>query len=197
MTSRGSLTVWAGLSVMAVGLVVALFQGLTIQEVGIPGIASIKFGETQTRGDTDSPRSDGSTSSADSTVESNSTGAAVVDGSWIGTRGGVSVEVTRVENQSGHLRIDAAVTNDTGDAVTIPLFGNAAAVDESGRAYEASAFDSDWPQSVASGQTVRGTIEFEGRYESGRGGTLDLTFATLFGFDAPRGSLSIEGIERP
>jgi hypothetical protein len=42
LAGRG--TTWAGLAVVTAAVVVALVQGLTIQEVGIPGVATIKFG---------------------------------------------------------------------------------------------------------------------------------------------------------
>lgn len=201
MTDRGSSTVWAGLAVVAAVLIIALLQGLTVQEVGIPGIASIKFGEKQNSSNGGSSRQDdpsaiSPSATGGSSEETSSNGSEVVEGSWTGSRGDVLVEVTQVESQNGHLRILASVTNGTGDAITIPLFGNATAVDESGRSYAAAPFDSDWPQTVASGQTVNGMIEFEGRYQPG-GGTLDLNFAILHGFDAPSGSLTVADIARP
>ncbi len=189
---------WMGLAIVAAVLAIALVQGLTIQEVGIPGVASIKFAQRA-----DPNRSDGSSStnwSSPSTstggTTGRSTGSHTVEGSWTGARGDVSVEVTQVEDQGGHLRVRATVINGTNDALTLPLFGNASAVDESHRSYQASPSDSDWPDNVASGQSVSGTIEFVETYTAG-GGTLDLTFAHLFGFDAPSGSLTVAGITRP
>lgn len=186
-------------------LIVALVQGMTIQEIGIPGVLSVKLAERQgaadgggTGGSTGGGSTGGSTaggSTGGGSTGGTTGGSGSVEGSWSGARGEVSATVTRVEDQGGHLRMVVAITNGTGDSVTVPLFKNATAVDDAGRAYEASP-DSDWTQTVASGQTLSGTIEFDGLYASGAG-TLDLTFATLFGFDAPSGSLVVRGITRP
>lgn len=192
---------WLGLAIVAAVLVIALVQGLTIQEVGIPGVASIKFAErASTTGGEEPPstgdRSDSAPTGGDTGTTTGSTGQGAIEGSWTGSRGDVTVEVTKVENQGGHLRIHATVTNGTNEAVTLPLFGYTSAVDESHRSYKPSPSDSDWPDSIAGGQSVAGTIEFVERYRAG-GGTLDLTFSQLFGFDAPSGSLTVSGIQRP
>lgn len=187
-------------------LLIALVQGMTIQEIGIPGVLSVKLAERQGSTDPDgSPaggETGGSTGGATGGATGGSTGGSTgrtgggsVTGSWRGARGDVSATVTRVEDQDGHLRMVVSITNGTDDSLTIPLFKNATAVDDAGRSYEAAP-DSDWTQTIGSGQTLSGTIEFEGTYASGSG-TLDLTFATLLGFDAPSGSLAVRGITRP
>ena len=187
-------------------IVIGLVQGLVIREVGIPGVASVKFGERHADpGDTETtstPRTEqGGGGATPPTSEEVPTPAQAaqsqpVVGSWTAQRGDVGVEITQVENQGGHLRVDATVTNGTGDSLSVPLFGNVAAVDEAGRAYEADAFNSDWVDSIGSGQSVGGTIEFEGLYEVGPG-TLTITFAELYGFDAPDGGVVVPGVGRP
>ncbi|KGM03397.1 hypothetical protein Q760_03965 [Cellulomonas cellasea DSM 20118] len=106
------------------------------------------------------------------------------------------MEVTKVENQGGHLRIDATVTNGTDDSLTVPLFKNVTAVDEGGRAYEADPFSGSWVETISSGQSLSGTIEFEGLYEVGPG-VLDVSFARLYGSAAPSGGVVVTGIARP
>ena len=192
----GNATLTAGVVIIGVCMVIALVQGLVVQEVGIPGLATIKFGE---RGTADADDHGGG-STGGATNGGSSTGGAgagsVVEGSWVGERGEIRVEVTRAENQSGHLRLTASVTNGTGDSVTLPLFGNATAVSDDGRTYQASPQDSSFPETVASGQTASGVIEFDGLYDPGEG-SLTLSFAHIFGFDAPSGSLVVSGIGRP
>ena len=186
--------------VIGVVFVVALVQGLVVQEVGIPGVATIKFTQPNNNGGSspdDADHNGGSTGGA--TTGGNSTGGgsgSEVEGSWVGERGEIRVEVTRAENQSGHLRLTASVTNGTGDSVTLPLFGNAAAVTDDGTTYQAAPQDSSFPETVASGQTASGVIEFDGLYDPGEG-SLTLSFANIFGFDAPSGSLVVSGIGRP
>lgn len=189
-------------------VVVALVQGLVVQEVGIPGVASVKFGERRdATGDAPPTSTAGKDQGGDGAATSGSADtpgpapapvaqSEPVVGSWTAERGDVAVEVTQVENQGGHLRIDATVTNGTGDSLSVPLFGNVTAVDEAGRAYEADPFNSDWVDTISSGQSVGGTIEFDGLYEVGPG-TLTLTFAELYGFDAPSGGVVVPGVGRP
>ena len=192
----GNAGLWVGVAVLVGVVIIALVQGLVIQEVGIPGVASIKFGErSHDDGGSTQP---GDPSSDDTGGGGNGGGGSgsVVEGSWVGERGAIRVEVTRAENQSGHLRLTASVTNGTGDSVTLPIFHNATAVTDDGTTYQVSPRDSSFPETVPSGQTLSGVIEFEGLYAAGRG-TMTLSFATIFGFDAPSGSLVISGVRRP
>lgn len=184
---------------------VALVQGLVIQEVGIPGVVSVKLGERSGGAREAAPGTDVTpTPSAgapgpvptSAPAEADRPGPSEPVGSWSGSLGEVTVEVTRVEDADGHLRVEALVTNGTRDTLTIPLLGGVTAHDEAGRAYLPDPWASDWVDTVAAGETVAGTVQFDGRYESGPG-RLAVLVGSLYGPDVPNGSIVVSGIPRP
>lgn len=184
-------------AVIAACLVIALVQGLVINEVGIPGVATIKFGERTTQStNRDGSGGGGSGPTNHGTSGNTNSSGSVVEGSWVGERGAIRVEVTKAENQSGHLRLTVSATNGTGDSITLPVFHNATVNVDGGGTLQGSPQDSSFPDTIASGQTASGVIEFEGVYQPG-GDRLTLSFATIFGFDAPSGSLVVDGIAAP
>jgi hypothetical protein len=121
-------------------------------------------------------------------------------GPWTATAGGVEAVVTSVERvrnigDGKVLRFHVAITNETTSSIDLPL-GFFVATDQSGNAYEAELFDSDWSTSVPSGLTVAGSILL-GEVVSGDASVMTISFGEIFGRDAPSSGLTVQGIAVP
>jgi hypothetical protein len=117
-------------------------------------------------------------------------------GPWSAQRGDLTLTVTEVENQGGHLVLHASAKNDSAGTMDLPLFGNFVATDNTGHTYQAADFSSDWPITVPSGVIVSGTIELSDLAQPGAT-SLDASFATVFGQFAPPGGITVKGIRLP
>jgi hypothetical protein len=83
----------------------------------------------------------------------------VSEGPWSGTSDGLTLEVARVVRKAdGTLEIDASVDNQTGESVTLPLFGYFVAGDDLGTSYGADLSSSQWTGMFATGHKGSGTI---------------------------------------
>jgi hypothetical protein len=215
---RVNLTVVA--AVVAVVLVVAaVVQGATVQQIGF-GPFSVSFGRSDTgngsangsgsgnnpgsqpsgSGSASTPGGGGSDGSGSGSGNGSGTqvaGDASVTGPWKATRVSLTIVVSQVDRQSGHLRLHVEMTN-TGDGeIDLPLFGNCVATDDKGTTYNADPNASSTPVFTVAGQnTVTGIIEFTPTVTAGAT-TLKLTFNTIFGFGSPGGSISVTGIALP
>jgi hypothetical protein len=170
--------------------------------LAVLGAGLLLFGITQNGGgQPDEPNPTGPMTDAPTTTEptdgpTTSGGDLVSDGPWSNTVGGLTLVVDRVVRKGdGSLEIDATVDNQTGDAISLPLFGNLVAGDDLGGSYEADAFGSDWPETFPTGRVTSGTIRID-QPVSREATTLSIDFGRVFGtFDVD--SIGVVGIELP
>ena len=99
---------------------------------------------------------------------------------------GVSTTVHRVEHTQDFTRVELTVVNGLANTITLPVFGNATLSAADGTSLGGDPFRSSWNQTIAPGQTRRGTLVFPGHLDPA-GTTATLSFATVFeqGFDGP------------
>ena len=87
------------------------------------------------------------------------------------------------------------MVNGLANTINLPVFGNATLASADGTTLGGDPFRSSWNQTIAPGQTLRGTLVFPGHLDPA-GTTATLSFATVFeqGFDGPS-SIVVGGLE--
>lgn len=138
----------------------------------------------------------GSTPSSEEDATPPSAEAKVVTGSWKQARGLLTVEVTKVENRGGRLKVFATAINASTAKMDLPV-PSISAVDDAQRNYAASLSTSRWPASIAKNSSITGFVELDPK-ASASGTTFSLTFAGIIGQLAPTGgAVTVTGIPIP
>ena len=197
------------ISLVMLGVLVLLgvIQAVTAGTVGV-GALSVNLREDKGRPapttSSESPSGQGglngalSTTTAESseTPTSPSAETKVVTGSFKQSRGLLTVEVTKVENQGGRVKLYITAVNASTAKMDLPL-GPFKAVDDTKREYGASLATSKWPVSVAKGSSITGTVELD--QAVGKAATkVDIAFNGIAGSLAPTGgAVAVPGIEIP
>jgi hypothetical protein len=119
-----------------------------------------------------------------------------ITGAWSNSLGHVTVLVNRVEVRQGSVGLYVKVTNTGNSEVDLPLFGYFNATDNLENTYNEDDRNSTPVFTVGGGSFVTGLIVLTPRVASGAT-TLKINFTTIFGLDAPRGSLSVSNIPIP
>jgi hypothetical protein len=109
-----------------------------------------------------------------------------------GAGGGLTLKVDRVETGDGRFLVHMTATNNTKDALRLPLFGYFFVTDDLGNQYKADPFSSTFPQDVAPGATVSGYALMEKPLAPGAT-KLKVAFTTVFGSFAVK-SVSVENV---
>jgi hypothetical protein len=78
------------------------------------------------------------------------------------------------------LRFYLSANNQTGDAITLPLFSNFLAIDSNGQSYAADQQLSNWPRTFPAGELVTGSIDLKDPVPEGVS-SLKINFSTIFG----------------
>ncbi|MFE2539031.1 hypothetical protein [Actinacidiphila glaucinigra] len=107
-------------------------------------------------------------------------GNKTVSGKWFGKRGSLTVTVTKVENEGGHIRLYVRADNGYSEEVRIPLFMHFIANDDTGHSYT-NAMPSDWAETVPAGDFYSGVIELEGFVEPNARSLTTVSFNQLYG----------------
>jgi hypothetical protein len=133
---------------------------------------------------------------ASETSSAPSVDAKVLTGSFKQSRGLLTVEVTRVENQGGRIKLHITAVNASTAKMDLPL-APFKAVDDQKREYGASSTASKWPVNIAKGARITGTIELD--QPVGKAAkTIDIAFNGITGSLAPTGgAVAVAGIEIP
>ncbi|PRY29138.1 hypothetical protein [Umezawaea tangerina] len=140
----------------------------------------------------------GSTPSSDTAEPPTTTSAEtkVAEGSFKQSRGLLTIEVTKVENQGGRIKLYITAVNASTAKMDLPL-GPFKAVDDQKREYGASLATSKWPTSIAKGASITGTIELD-QTVSKVAQTIDIAFNGITGSLAPTGgAVAVPGIAIP
>ncbi|MEV0677801.1 hypothetical protein AB0I60_14900 [Actinosynnema sp. NPDC050436] len=171
-----------GLVVLGVLVLLGAVQALTTGAVGV-GSLSVTF---RSSAPTTTPPVDGvvtSTTSLQPPPVAVETKVAV--GTWKQTRGLLTVEVTRVENAGGRLRLHVTVVNASTAKMDLPT-ASISAVDDGKRNYSASLATSRWPVTVAKNAATSGYVELDPEV-TGSATVLTVTFGGIGGQLAPTG----------
>ncbi len=182
-----------GLVVLGVLVLLGVVQGLTSGIVGV-GALSVTFRSTPTT----SAGVDGVVGTTGSAEDAPTTGveAKVVVGAWKQARGLLTVEVSRVENRGGRVRLYVTAVNAGTSKMDLPLV-SVVASDDVPRNYSASTSTSKWPVSVARNASISGYVELDPEVPASAT-MLTLTFGGIIGQLAPTGGeLSVGGIPIP
>jgi hypothetical protein len=120
----------------------------------------------------------------------------VVTGSFKQSRGLLTIEVTKVENQGGRIRLFITAVNASTAKMDLPL-PPFVALDDQKREYGASLATSKWPVSVGKSSSISGTIDLDGKILNDAK-TFEISFNSIAGQLAPTGgSVAVPGIEVP
>lgn len=100
---------------------------------------------------------------------------------------GLTMSVTAFEETRHFTRLRVQVTNEVGNPITLPLFGNVSLVGADGTAIEVDHRRSDWNNSLNPGVRQNGVLLFSGHLPD-QVTSATLQFTTVFeqGFDGPR-----------
>lgn len=193
------------ISLVALGVLVLLgvIQAVTAGTVGV-GALSVTLRETPSSPVTTSASEepvalDGAVGAAPSGTSAEAEPSAepkVLSGSWKQARGLLTVEVTKVENVAGRVKVFVTAVNASTAKMDLPV-ASVSAVDDAGREYGASLSTSRWPVSIGNNAGINGYLELD-QPVGARSGTLSLTFAGIVGQLAPTGgSVTVTGIPIP
>ncbi|MEJ2854181.1 MULTISPECIES: hypothetical protein [unclassified Saccharothrix] len=187
-----------GLVVLGVLVLLGVIQAATAGTVGIGALSvtlSSNTPTTTTRTATSLEGVIGETTTTEETPTSTAE-TKVATGSWKVARGLLTVEVTRVENTGGRLRLHVTAINASTAKMDLPL-ASISAVDDTKRDYGASLSTSKWPVSIAKNSSISGYVELEQRIAAA-GSTVTVTFSGIIGQLAPTGGeVAVSGVPIP
>jgi len=119
-------------------------------------------------------------------ITGNETGTERLVGTAATESEGLRMAVTSVQDTAHFMRVDATVSNQTGNTISLPL-GFCSLIGGGGTALRADDFRSDWPNSFGDGTRIKGTVIFGGHLGDGARHA-DLSCDSVFaqGFGGPR-----------
>ncbi|MFI9812233.1 hypothetical protein [Saccharothrix variisporea] len=194
--NRAALKV--GLVVLGVLVLLGVIQAATAGTVGIGALSVTLSSSSPTTTTRTATSLDGVVGETTTTEDTPTTTAEtkVATGSWKVARGLLTVEVTRVENAGGRLRLHVTAINASTAKMDLPL-ASISAVDDTKRNYSASLSTSKWPVTIAKNASTSGYVELDQR-AAGQATTLTLTFSGINGQLAPTGGeVAVTGIPVP
>lgn len=200
---KSSAALKISLVVLGVLVLLGVIQAVTAGTVGV-GALSVTLRETSsTTPTTTSASSDDTIGSLDGAVGATSedeappsVDAKVLTGSWKQARGLLTVEVTKVENVGGRLKVFVTAINASNAKMDLPV-PSISAVDDAQRDYGASVSTSRWPSSIAKNSSINGFLELD-RTAGADSTSFSLTFAGIIGQLAPTGgAVTVTGIPIP
>jgi hypothetical protein len=204
---KSSAALKISLVVLGVLVLLGVIQAVTAGTIGV-GALSFTLRETPsattpaspTTGDAagglDGAVGSGPTTSAEEEEAPAGADAKVLTGSWKQARGLLTVEVTKVENLGGRLKLFVTAINASTAKMDLPI-ASVSAVDDVRRDYGASTSTSRWPVSIAKNSSINGFVELDQK-AGADSTTLSLTFAGIIGQLAPTGgAVTVTGIPIP
>ncbi|MEU5690173.1 hypothetical protein [Actinosynnema sp. NPDC020468] len=183
---------------VALGVLV-LLGAVQAATSGTVGIGALSVDLKSRPATTSAPVADDPLPAVGTTTAEGTTASAenkVAEGSWKVAKGLLTVEITRVENQAGRLRLYVTAVNAGTSAMDLPV-ASVSAVDDAKRDYGASLATSRWPVTVKKGGTTTGFLDLDQR-PSAASATLTVTFAGIIGQLAPTGgSVTVPDVPIP
>jgi hypothetical protein len=205
---KSSAALKISLVVLGVLVLLGVIQAVTAGTVGV-GALSVTLRETSSTVPTSRPSTsddtaglDGAvgvaptTSSSDETSAESPVESAVLIGSWKQARGLLTVEVTKVENLGGRLKVFVTAINASTAKMELPV-ASVTAVDDVEREYGVSASTSSWPATIGKNSSTNGYLELD-RPVGADSTSFSLTFGGIIGQLAPTGGeVTVTGIPVP
>ncbi|KOX25544.1 hypothetical protein ADK67_17030 [Saccharothrix sp. NRRL B-16348] len=201
---KSSAALKISLVMLGVLVLLGVIQAVTAGTVGV-GALSVTLRDTSstTPTSTSTPTSDDTAGSLDGAVGTSaeeeappSADAKVTTGSWKQARGLLTVEITKVENVGGRLKVFVTAINASNAKMDLPV-ASVSAVDDAQRDYAASPSASRWPASIAKNSGITGYVELD-RKAGADSTSFSLTFAGIIGQLAPTGgAVTVTGIPIP
>ncbi|WP_447005835.1 hypothetical protein ACRAKI_04785 [Saccharothrix isguenensis] len=208
---KSSAVLKVGMVMLGVLVLLGVIQAVTAGTVGV-GPLSVTLRETPSTVPTtpsspsssaDEPVSlDGAVGSAPTSSSPSDDDAPpsaetkTVSGSWKQARGLLTVEVTKVENEGGRLKVFVTAINASTSKMDLPVV-SISAVDDAEREYAASLSTSRWPASIGKNSAINGFVVLD-RTASAAGTTFSLTFSGIIGQLAPTGGeVTVTGVPIP
>lgn len=205
---KSSAVLKISLVVLGVLVLLGVIQAVTAGTVGV-GALSVTLGETSSTIPTAQSSADDTIGSLDGAVGAAPTSSApesvdvppsadakVLTGSWKQARGLLTVEVTKVENVAGRLKVFVTAINASTAKMELPV-ASVSVVDDTQRTYGASGSTSRWPVTIGKNSSVNGFLELD-QEVAGDGTSFSLTFAGIIGQLAPTGgAVTVTGIPIP
>jgi hypothetical protein len=209
---KSSAALKISLVVLGVLVLLGVIQAVTAGTVGVGALSvtlretssTVPTSQTTTSDDTigldgavgTEPSPGSSEPSPESAEAPPGADAKVLTGSWKQARGLLTVEVTKVENLGGRLKVFVTAINASTAKMDLPV-ASVSAVDDTKRDYGASVSTSRWPVSIAKNSSINGFLELD-RRAGADSGTFSLTFAGIIGQLAPTGgAVTVTGIPIP
>ncbi|PSL51459.1 hypothetical protein B0I31_12192 [Saccharothrix carnea] len=122
--------------------------------------------------------------------------AKVLTGSWKQARGLLTVEVTKVENLGGRVKVFVTAINASTAKMDLPV-ASVSVVDDAQRDYGASLSTSRWSGSIGKNSSINGYLELDRKVPAGST-SFSLTFSGIIGQLAPTGgAVTVPGIPIP
>jgi hypothetical protein len=191
---------WVYLLIFLVLLVVAMvIQGATVHKIGI-GPLSVEFDKTKSDGSSN----DNSNSFIDFPTKilggilggsRDFSRAKSIAGSWKQREGKLTMEITRVENQDGFLRVHVNVINNGATSLVLPLYGGSfTATDNMHKAHDPGL--SAWHESIPPNEIVTSTIDLSDKVDD-LTTRLDISFSIILGDFAYSDGIAVRGIPIP
>ncbi|MCE6993214.1 hypothetical protein LZG04_00070 [Saccharothrix sp. S26] len=203
---KSSAALKIGLVVLGVLVLLGVIQAVTAGTVGV-GALSFTVRETTSATPTSTTSDDAvggldgavgtapSTSAAEEEAPAGAD-AKVLTGSWKQARGLLTVEVTKVENLGGRLRVFVTAINASTAKMDLPV-ASVSAVDDTRRDYGASPSTSLWPATIAKNSSINGFLDLD-RKAGPDSTAFSLTFSGIIGQLAPTGGeVIVTGIPIP
>ena len=200
---KSSAALKISLVMLGVLVLLGVIQAVTAGTIGV-GALSVTLRETSSTVPTSRTTTpDDTVGSLDGAVGPSSeeeappsVDAKVLTGSWKQARGLLTVEVTKVENLGGRIKVFVTAINASNAKMELPV-ASVSAVDDAQRDYGASLSTSRWPVSIAKNSSINGFLELDRR--AGADSTsFSLTFAGIIGQLAPTGgAVTVTGIPIP
>lgn len=202
---KSSAALKISLVVLGVLVLLGVIQAVTAGTVGV-GPLSFTLRETSSTTTPASPTPgdtagglDGAVGTAPTSSEEpvpDGVDAKVLTGSWKQARGLLTVEVTKVENLGGRLKVFVTAINASTAKMDLPV-ASITVVDDTRRDYGASPSTSRWPVSIPKNSSVNGFLELDGKVGDDSA-TFSLTFSGIIGQLAPTGgAVTVTGIPVP
>jgi hypothetical protein len=105
----------------------------------------------------------------------------------------LTITVLRVRVTANFTRVEMTATNRGRTALTLPVFHTCQLTTADGTTLQGDPFRSDWPETVPTGGTVRGTVTFGRRLPAGTT-SARLTFTQIFGTLGEERSITVDSI---
>jgi hypothetical protein len=109
----------------------------------------------------------------------------ITQGPWKSQVSGLELSVEKVEvihqiDDKKNLRFYFSINNGTNVSISLPLYSNFLAIDDSGHSYEADRFGSDWPDDISPGLVLTGSIDLVDSVPN-TVSVMKVTFSYIFG----------------